>query len=130
MHMAKHKYKKEDLEKIKDKLLIQKKRLEKDLGIVADKQEGKEGEYDAKFTDIGSEVDDSVHEVEQYQVNKSVEITLEKQLRDINKTLNRITKGDYGTCKYCDEDIAIDRLKARPTSSSCVSCKKTLTEEA
>ncbi len=128
--MANNEHKKEDLEIIKEKLLTEKRKLEKDLGIVADKKEGAKGGYEAKFTDLGSEIDDSVHEVEQFQVNKSVELTFEKQLRDIDKTLARIEDGSYGICKYCDQAIAINRLSARPTSSSCVSCKKTLTDEA
>jgi len=128
--MANQGYNKKDLDVIRQQLEEEKNRLEHDLGLVAKKREGTSDEYDATFTEMGSEVDDSVHEVEQFQVNKSIEITLETRLRDITKTLSRIDKGDYGTCKYCDQPIELNRLKARPTSSSCVSCKKTLTDES
>ena len=128
--MASNNYSKQDLEAIKEGLLGEKKKLQGELTGVADENPNVKDDYDAKFEDVGSEVDDSVHEVEQFQVNKSLEITLEKRLRDINKTLERIEKGDYGTCKYCDQPIHINRLKARPASSSCVSCKKTLKDEA
>ena len=34
-----------------------------------------------------------------------------------------------GICKYCDQPIDEKRLRARPTSGACISCKKTLTDE-
>ena len=67
--------------------------------------------------------------MEEYTVNKPLEITLEKTLRDVKRALIAIEKGTYGVCKYCDKPIEEKRLLARPTSSSCVSCKKTLTDE-
>ncbi|MEK7623573.1 MAG: TraR/DksA C4-type zinc finger protein, partial [Patescibacteria group bacterium] len=68
-------------------------------------------------------------EVAEYTANKPLEVTLENTLRDINKALERLNKGTYGICKYCDHPIDEKRLLARPTSSACVSCKKTLTDE-
>jgi DnaK suppressor protein len=55
---------------------------------------------------------------------------LEKQLRDTNKALASIEDGSYGTCKHCGEPINEQRLIARPTSTSCIECKKKLTGEA
>lgn len=75
------------------------------------------------------DIDASVQLMAEASVQKTVDINLEKQLRDIKKALKRIEDGIYGTCKYCDQDIFEGRLKARPTSTSCVSCKKTLTHE-
>ena len=43
-----------------------------------------------------------------------------------NNTLKRIEDGTYGKCKYCGEDIAVKRLKARPVASACVACKTKL----
>lgn len=132
MHMATKKtsYSKADIEKIKEELTKEKARIEKELGGFAVDRPHETDDYDASFRDMGDEVDDNVHEVEEYTVNKSIELTLEGTLRDINKSLDRIEKGNYGICKYCDNEIDIKRLTARPTSSSCVSCKKTLTDEA
>lgn len=63
-------------------------------------------------------------------VQSSLKSALEKELRDVYKALERVEEGLYGICKYCDALIEEDRLRARPTSSSCISCKKTLTDEA
>ena len=59
----------------------------------------------------------------------SLEDTLKKALRDVESSLDRIEKGAYGTCKYCNEEIDEQRIEARPTSSACIKCKKTLTQE-
>ena len=120
---------KADIDKIKQHLLTEKARMEKDLGIFNQDVPHETSDYDTSFQNMGDEVDDNVHEVEEYTVNKSLEIANESNLRDTKKALDRIEKGTYGICKYCDKEIEIQRLTARPTSSSCVSCKKTLTDE-
>jgi DnaK suppressor protein len=80
--------------------------------------------------DMGSEVDDDVHEIEQLAVNKTLKETLEKELRDIDKALERIAGNTYGICKFTHEPISEARLRARPTASSSVEAKKFLTNEA
>ncbi len=61
--------------------------------------------------------------------DSSLENTLKKLLRDIHKALERVEEGTYGICKYCSKKIHEARLRARPASSSCIVCKKTLTED-
>ncbi len=41
----------------------------------------------------------------------------------IKKTLQSIDDGTYGTCEECEEPIDIARLKARPVTSYCITCK-------
>lgn len=41
----------------------------------------------------------------------------------IQDALKRIDDGEYGICEECGEDISIARLKARPVTTLCVSCK-------
>lgn len=88
------------------------------------------GGKDTSFPEYGDNLEDNAQEVTDYLSNKPVEIALEKSLRDIKTALKRVAEGTYGICKYCDKPIAEKRLLARPTSSSCVDCKKTLTDEA
>jgi DnaK suppressor protein len=117
------------LSDIKDILLKQKENLENELNKFTKKNPHVSGDYEASFPEYGDEEDENAREVAQYTANKPLEITLEKTLRDVNKVLKRLDQGDYGICKYCDQPIDEKRLKARPTSSACVSCKKTLTDE-
>ncbi len=73
--------------------------------------------------------DDSAAEVASISDNLSLEEELMKALRDAESALKSIEKGVYGVCKYCKRTIDERRLRARPMSSSCVECKKTLTQE-
>jgi len=44
-------------------------------------------------------------------------------IKKIRKSLQDIEEGVYGTCESCGEDIAIERLKARPVTRHCIRCK-------
>lgn len=122
-------YNEEFLDKISRALLNGKKHLEEELGKFTKKNPHVSGDYDATFPEYGDKEDENALEVAQYTNSKPLEMTLEKELRDVNKALDRIKKDDYGICKYCKKTIDEKRLLARPTSSACVSCKKTLTNE-
>ena len=51
-----------------------------------------------------------------------VEHSLETQLRDINKALERIEKETYGKCGNCKGDISEERLKVFPSARLCMKC--------
>ncbi|SDK30219.1 TraR/DksA C4-type zinc finger protein [Sediminibacillus albus] len=44
----------------------------------------------------------------------------ERELKDINNSLNAIENGNYGVCEECGQEIAADRLLAMPTTSRCI----------
>jgi RNA polymerase-binding protein DksA len=117
---------KQEFDDIKNKLAEEKLSLEKQLNEIAKKNPKNSEDFDAQFVDIGSDESDSVAEVEKYSLDLSLERTLEKSLKDVNKALESIKKGTYGLCKYCKQPIDKDRLMARPTSTSCITCKTKL----
>jgi len=117
------------LKEIEGVLLETKERLENELEKFTKKNPHTSDDYDAEFPNYGDEEDENAREVAQYTANKPLEETLEKSLRDVNKALERLKKNTYGVCKYCDKEMSEERLRARPTSGACVSCKKTLTDE-
>jgi len=123
-------FSKDFLQKIEEQLKQEKVRLEKELAKFTNKNQHVAGDYDATFPEYGDKEDENAQEVAQYTTNKPLEIALESELRDVGKSLERLKKGDYGVCKYCKKPIDEKRLLARPTSGACVSCKKTLTQEA
>ena len=47
-----------------------------------------------------------------------------EQLAAIDRALERIEAGDYGTCASCDESIPAERLEALPTAVQCVTCQE------
>ena len=46
-----------------------------------------------------------------------------KLIKKIKKALTRIENGNFGRCEVCEEDISIERLKARPVTTQCIECK-------
>jgi DnaK suppressor protein len=49
--------------------------------------------------------------------------SLRKRLAEIDKALQRIAEGTYGTCANCGREIGTARLEHRPESIHCVDCK-------
>jgi RNA polymerase-binding protein DksA len=115
------------IDSIKEELLRRKTEIEKELNLVARKEnDGGDDEYKATFPDYGDKPDENAQEIAEYEANVAEEDLLEKTLRDINKALERIKSGDYGICKHCGKPIDPRRLKARPTAGSCIDCKTKL----
>ncbi len=46
-----------------------------------------------------------------------------KLIKKIKKTLARIETDTFGICDKCGDDIALERLKARPVTTQCIDCK-------
>lgn len=114
------------IEKIRKDLLKSKKQIEEDLAAFTKKDQHEKDEHRTQFPDYGNKSDENVQEVGEYSTNLATEKVLEKTLRDIEETLNRMEKGVYGTCKYCGKEIDEERLMARPVSSACIKCKNEL----
>jgi len=117
------------LKKAEALLLAEKTKLEKELAKFAKKKSGVDDDFDTTFPNYGDKEDENAAEVADYVVNLSLEESLEKSLRDTTQSLARLAKGEYGICKYCQKPIEEKRLLARLTSSSCMTCKKTITQE-
>jgi RNA polymerase-binding transcription factor DksA len=111
------------IKEITEKLLAIKEDLEKKLGQFTGKKSD-DGQPDSTYPEYGDDEDDSVHEIEEFIVNKSVKTSYEKELRDVKNALKRIEEGTYGICKYTGEKIDEKRLLARPTSNSSAAVKK------
>lgn len=115
---------------MKELLEAEKARLERELAAFAHRNpKSTEADFDADFPNLGDKEDENASEVAQFSDNLSLEDELEKALRDVESAIKMIENGSYGTCKYCGQSIDERRLVARPTSTSCIQCKKTLTQE-
>jgi len=44
-------------------------------------------------------------------------------IRKIDEALFRLKNGRYGICEMCEEEISVERLKARPVTTFCIRCK-------
>ena len=113
---------------IEKTLLAQKKQILHELSEISRKDSHEADNTSTKFPEYGDKPDENAQEITDYSTNIVTEKVLEKSLEDIEKSLDRIKKGTYGVCKYCGNAIAEKRLLARPTASSCISCKTELQE--
>jgi RNA polymerase-binding protein DksA len=116
------------LKKLEDQLLEEKAKLEEELGRFAKQNPKNPDDFNAEFPQLGDKEDENAAEVAEYSKNLTLERTLESSLRDVNKALAQVQDGTYGICKYCNKEIGEKRLMARPTSTSCIDCKKLFTE--
>jgi len=48
----------------------------------------------------------------------------QKLIVKIREALQRIDEGGFSECEECGDDIGIERLKARPVTTLCVTCKR------
>lgn len=120
---------KDFLQEAETLLKAEEKRLQDELAEFSKQNPKNKDDYDAQFPNMGDKEDENAEEVNMYSTNLTLERTLEASLRDVEKALERIKKGTYGTCKYCNKEIDEKRLRARPASSSCIDCKKSFTQE-
>lgn len=116
------------IKEIEKQLLAQKRQILHDLSEISSKDGHEADNLATKFPEYGDKPDENAQEITDYSTNLVTEKVLEKSLEDINKALERISKGAYGACKYCGKPIAEKRLLARPTANSCVTCKTELQE--
>jgi len=120
----------EELAHFKERLLEDKNRLTQELNDFGTKDPVNPGHFEAKYPESGgSSDDDNAMEIAEYADDLSIEARIEAELKDAESALKAIENGTYGICKYCNKPIDAKRLEARPSSSSCISCKKVLTQE-
>lgn len=114
----------QQIEQLKNKLLEEKNRIEKELSDFAKKDDAHiKGNWTTKFPQFGthtSEQDENEDEVEEYVAELPIEHDLELRLRDINSALEKIEKGEYGKCESGGEDIPFERLQANPEAKTCI----------
>jgi DnaK suppressor protein len=44
-------------------------------------------------------------------------------IKKIKTALTKIEEGTFGICESCDEEIGVERLRARPVTAYCIRCK-------
>lgn len=119
-------------EELRAKLLEERKRVEKALSVVADKDVGDEvpGEYAPRFPNYGDDhytelEDNSPTEVADYTVTVDSTGELESRLNDVEGALEKLDGGrNFGYCEKCGQSISPDRLRANPAARTCVNCAK------
>lgn len=122
----KYKLTKKFIDEMQEMLMVQEAKLKAELGQFAKTNKHNSDDFETTFPNFGDKEDENSSEVATFSDNISLERSLEKSLRDVRSALKRLKDNSYGVCKYCEEVINPERLKARSASSSCMSCKTRL----
>jgi DnaK suppressor protein len=109
-----------DIQKNKDILEAELKRLEKEILEVAEKES--DSTWEAVQTETGEDAADRgdvAGSIENYESNFSIASDLEKEIIDIKDALAKIESNTYGKCEICQGEIEIERLEANPEARTC-----------
>jgi RNA polymerase-binding transcription factor len=58
------------------------------------------------------------------ELDYTLEDSEEAKLAAIDRALERIEQGTFGTCQNCGQQIAVERLEALPYAELCIECKR------
>ena len=107
------------LEKYKKKL------LETRLDLLAELQKVTNGE---KTRDMVEAMDPADMADASYSADYTLAWTekINRRVKEIDESLERIKEGTYGICQQCGEDIPEGRLEVRPKAKYCAQCKEDL----
>lgn len=88
---------KEELQKLRDNLKKRLQEIGKELSSIASENPLVKGDFDVKVEDLGKSEEDTEQEAGELDRNQAMVNTLEKERKDIEKTLKKIKAGAYGT---------------------------------
>ena len=108
-----------DLVETKKRLLAERERILAVLKRQADKTNVKY-DYKSRFPEFGTKEDENANEVTTYEGRLAEDQKLEFTLKNIDKALELIEKGEYGVCIKCGKPIDPERLKAFPEARLCI----------
>jgi DnaK suppressor protein len=96
--------------------------------ILLDKRRSALADLGAKANQLASTGRACEEDQAQYSLEEAVSISLNAfeymQLRQIQEALDRLERGEYGTCLSCEEAVPAKRLRALPWAKYCVKCQE------
>jgi DnaK suppressor protein len=113
----------EELKVIRDKLLLKKEELWRE--ILEDIEEDVGEEHQDLVQVVRDQGDDALAELRESTVFTLIEMK-HKELQSIEQALIRIDKGGYGRCKSCGGWIRPARLEVMPHAVRCRACQQKL----
>lgn len=110
--------KKKDLEKFKELLEEEKRKIQRHLEDLSNSAEEEMGVTTAS----SDQLDVASSEMNSANIQK-IGKRESYLLKKIELALVKVAQGTYGECESCGEEIAVARLLARPVAQLCIDCK-------
>ena len=95
--------------------------LELELGSELDKTDDQ-----AQPVDVGAPIGrlSRMDAIQHQQMSQATRKQQRLRLTRVRRALDAITRGEYGLCRVCEENIDRRRLEVRPESIMCLPCSK------
>jgi RNA polymerase-binding transcription factor DksA len=87
---------------------------DRDAIVAASESSNADDEHDPEGATIG---------FERAQLAATIDMT-RARVADVEHALALVAAGSYGRCETCGADIGAERLAARPSSRTCISCAR------
>jgi len=114
-----------DTERFRDALVDERRRVEHALATLRDEHPGS---LDEEVEETAPTNDNHLAETATATLGREIDYTLgensEQVLAEIDRALQRIDDGTYGTCVGCGDEISPARLEVSPWASLCIDCKR------
>jgi len=108
------------LDRAREKLTARLRRLEADLGAIAEAERPKDGGATPQY---GKRIGDHTSEALETRRNAAAADTLRLQLAEVRRALAKLDEGSYGRCDGCGGPVGAERLEALPWAAECVACR-------
>lgn len=76
------------------------------------RENGVADEFDAASINSDSNLEHSIASKQRYELDA------------IDVALRKIANGAYGICEMCEDEINLERLKAKPQAKLCITCRE------
>ncbi|GAA2617914.1 TraR/DksA C4-type zinc finger protein [Dactylosporangium fulvum] len=77
----------------------------------------------AGVVDAGDDVADLGTKAFNREQEFALALSIRSRMDQVDRALDRLAAGRYGTCETCSEEIPVARLAAFPSVTLCVACK-------
>ena len=87
------------------------------------------GDYVIIPKDYGDSEDENSEETSDQIEDESTLSTLEEEMEQIDRAVNKIEEGTYGKCSNCDKPIEEKRLEFNPSATYCSQCQNKIEKD-
>lgn len=110
-----------DTEHFRTELLKERERVQ---AALANLRESHPGSLDDEVEEVAATADNHLGDTATATLGREIDYTLGENsgqvLAEIERALQRIDDGTYGTCTVCGKEIGAERLEAYPWASLCI----------
>jgi DnaK suppressor protein len=125
--VVKPKWKAEDLRRLKEMLLQERRRIIEEMRILDDRSlTSTLDDSSGSQPGFSLQLADSASDNMQVETDLGIRNIEAEQLQMIDDALRAIDNGEYGICQRCQQLISIERLFAKPNAKYCVDCLRLL----